>query len=711
MNVRTKALAILILVSFIAGCSTSQSNIAPSDEGAIETSSANDADTGDVANVSDDTKQEAVINLATNGEDIPLVDVTSEGNNTTSDEIAKADHQLTDQKAVAQTGSAVDVAADNSSNAVASNADVSDTLAISKVDFKATAGAYAQVTVSLSSEAAYVLEQTTATEYVLRIPGAKISEQAKTSQIAPQGTKGIRSVRTMQAGNEAEIRMFVEAQTVLSAEKSGNSVIIAYVPAGSAQARAQLAAPEKPKGSKDGASKKGADKTAAKAEDVGDGLRSADGSKVYTGRLISLDLQETDIDNALRIIAEVSGLNIIASEDVQGKVTLRLIEVPWDQALDVILKTNGLDQVLEGNVVRIAPVEKLRAEREALLQAKQAAEALEDLEVKYVAVSYADAKELQEQVQSVLTERGTVTSDERTNQLIVRDISKGVQAGLELIAKLDKRTPQILLETQIVEATRGIFRSLGFQWNYRYNSGPEYGNATGMNFPNSIGFGGDDQTGWASNFPASGENPGTIGAILQSADGSQFLAARLTALEQDGMAKVISRPQIATVNNKQAVIESKETVRVRMPSSGTSVATGQGASASGGGSDAFEEISVGIILSVTPQASPDMYVLMDVDAKSSTFGSRTVDDIPSTIDRHATSSVLVKSGQTFALGGVYRINDRENEEGWPFLKNIPVLGYLFRRDSLEKGNEELIFFLTPHIVEGSFGDATDVIKK
>ena len=437
------------------------------------------------------------------------------------------------------------------------------------------------------------------------------------------------------------------------------------------------------------------------------GIPSADGSKIYTGRLISLDLQETDIDNALRIIAEVSNLNIIASDDVAGKVTLRLVDVPWDQALDVILKTNGLDQVTEGNVIRIAPVDKLRQEREALREAQKAAENLEDLRISYARISYARATELKEQVESVLSERGSIAVDERTNQLIIKDIAKGQESATALVKRLDLRTPQVLLETQVVEASRSILRDLGFQWNFSLSQSPATGNATGLNFPNSIVAGGGATSGngaQAVNFPAAlGANAGSaIAAVLDSADGSRFLAMRLSALEQEGKVKVVSRPQVATVNNKEAEIKSVETIRVRLPDSGLSVATGQGASAAGGGSSAFEEIDVGITLRVTPQASPDYYVLLDVYAKSSTLGTNVVDDIPSTIDRQTTSTILVKSGQTFALGGVYRIEERDNLDGVPFLKDVPVLGVFFRRTLLDKGDDELIFFITPHIVEGSF---------
>lgn len=578
---------------------------------------------------------------------------------------------------------------------------------VDSLEFTKRQNSSGEITVGLSNEAAYRFEQTAPSEYVLHIPGATASERTTLPQIAPQGFPGIRSARAVQEGNDVAVRMFIDPGVKLTALPRGNEVIIQADARLAAGARAQLAdEPAEP--AEPAAEEPAAEATPAAAAASGDGIVSADGSKIYTGRLISLDLQDTDIDNALRIIAEVSNLNIIASDDVQGKVTLRLIDVPWDQALDVILKTNGLDQVKEGNVIRIAPVDKLRAEREALREAKRAAQELEDLTVRYIRVSYARVTDLKEQAEAVLSERGSVSVDERTNQLIVKDILSGQEDVLQLIRRLDLRTPQVLLETQIVESQRNILRDLGFQWNFSYAASPQTGNSTGLNFPNSVTVGGSGEPsgegGNAVNFPAVlASNAGSaVTAILDSADGSRALSARLSMLENEGKAKVISRPQVATVNNKQAQIKSVETVRVRLPDSGLSVATGSGASASGGGSSAFEEIDVGIELTVTPQASPDYFVLLDIHAKSSTFSSRVVDNIPSTLEREATSTILVKSGQTFALGGVYRIEDNDSVDGVPFLKDLPFLGAAFRRSLVDKSDEELIFFITPHIVEGSF---------
>ncbi len=558
------------------------------------------------------------------------------------------------------------------------------------------------VLISLEGSAAFKLSRTAPSEYILNLPGVGADSNIQSLNsplVAPRGLPGIRSVRATNTEDGLSVRMFVDANVDLQAYPRGNEILVEAIPSNFSRdpnSRAQLAEEE----SSDGANVDLGEDSTARLNPTG--IRSADGSKIYTGRLISLDLQDTDIDNALRIIAEVSNLNIIASDDVSGKVTLRLIDVPWDQALDVILKTNGLDQVAEGNVIRIAPVDKLRQEREALREAKKAAEALEDLTVEYVRVSYARVGDLVDQIQGVLTERGTVVEDERTNQLIIRDIKKGHEQAIELIKKLDLRTPQVLLETQIVEGSRNLTRDLGFQLGGTLNRGPSTGNATGLNFPNSINITGDATGGNLSNFPAA--DGGAIAAILGSADGARALSARLSALESEGRIRIVSRPQIATINNKTAEIKSVETLRVKLPSNGTSVATGSGATAAGGGQAAFEELDIGIELRVTPQASPDYYVLLDVEATSSEFSqsSASVDGIPPTIERTVTSTILVKSGQTFALGGVYRIQDLDTVDGVPWLKDIPFLGVAFRRTQVVKSDEELVFFITPHIVEGSF---------
>lgn len=569
-----------------------------------------------------------------------------------------------------------------------------------------------EILAKVSGDVTWQIEKTAPTEYVVRLPSVSVVAGGIAPVVAQGPELPIRSVRTAMDGEDTVIRVFADERVALKVDKEQSGYLRISPSTDASDLIADLSAPH-PVDLK--ANLDEALDGAIAEEEVRAQLTSKGGSgrpdldesldklveagPTYTGRLISLDLQDTDIDNALRIIAEVSNLNIIASEDVKGKITLRLIDVPWDQALDVILKTNGLDKVQEGNVVRIAPVEKLRAERESLKQAKQAAEELELLQVRFIRISYAKAADLKPLIDSVVSERGSATFDDRTNQLIVKDISRGIKNVVELVQKLDLRTPQILLETQIVEAQRTLLRDLGSEVGFSFIQSPSTGNPTGVNFPNSISL-----AGAIANAQPQNANP--ISLLFGSSDGTKNLSTRLTSLESEGRVNIVSRPSVATTNNKQAIIKSVQKVRVRLPNGGVSVATGQGASAAGSGQQATEVIEIGILLEVTPQASPDYFVLLDINAKSSTFGSESTEGIPNEVERSATSSVLVSSGQTFALGGIYKLSDRDNLNGVPFFKDIPVIGSLFRLQSVEQEDEELLFFITPRIVEGSFDDST-----
>ena len=445
---------------------------------------------------------------------------------------------------------------------------------------------------------------------------------------------------------------------------------------------------------------------------------------IFTGQRISLDFKDADIQNVLRVLADVSGLNIIATDDVKGKVTLHLNDVPWDQALDLVLRSNRLEKTQEGNVVRISTVSRLKEEREALRAAQDAERELEPLRVKYIRVNYAKADEtLIEKVKGVLTDRGSVTFDDRTNTIIVRDITRGTDDASQLIHELDVQSPQVLIEANIVEATRDLARALGVQWGYSHRAGPQTGNPTGLNFPGTVGIGGaglnDGSAPVASNsvarspvpfmfdFPVSsgfggfGAGSGSsLDLVLGSLDGANALAARLTALEQQGKAKVISRPRVITLNNVAATIQSLTILRVKLPSTGTVINTGTGGAA-GSASTATEKINTGITLVVTPQVSADGYVLMSIYAKSSqpdfTQG-RSVDGIPNEISREANSNVLIKDGETVVLGGIFRNTFDRSETGLPYLRGIPVLGWLFKRLQTTNHYEELLVFITPRVV-------------
>lgn len=447
---------------------------------------------------------------------------------------------------------------------------------------------------------------------------------------------------------------------------------------------------------------------------------------MYVGQRVSLDFKDADVHNVLRLLAEVSKLNIVATDDVKGKVTLRLFDVPWDQALDILLQTLNLESVQEGNVIRISTVKRLREEREEKQKALEAAKVLEPLKVEYIRVNYTKAKALADIIsgaarsratgagqragaaeEGVLSNRGSVFVDELSNTIIVRDIQRGIDNARDLVRRLDVQTPQVLIESSIIEATTDFARELGVQWGYRFLASPATGNPTGVNFPGSIGVGGGGLgTGgsgvpFIADFPATQAVPGAGSALslaLGSIDGSQALDMRLSAFERQGKARIVSRPRVVTLNNIPATIKSLTIIRVRLPSTGTVINTGAGGAA-GAASAATEKIETGIILVVTPQVSSDGFILLDMSTKSSQADfSRTVDQIPTEITREANSHILVKSGQTIVLGGIYRDTISETKTGIPFLKDLPGLGWLFRNMGKSDRREDLLVFLTPRIL-------------
>lgn len=458
--------------------------------------------------------------------------------------------------------------------------------------------------------------------------------------------------------------------------------------------------------------------------------------KLYYGQPISLDLKDANVHNVLRLLADVSGLNIVATDDVTGTITLRLNDIPWDQALDIILQAQNLESVHEGNVLRVSTVKRLREEREEQQKAARAAQTVEALQVAYIQVNYAKASKLASLIAGsdrpqaggsrgfggrsdideefgVLSRRGSVMVDEFTNTLIVRDIDRGIRNARDLVKRLDVQIPQVLIESNIVEATTDFSRQLGVQWGYNANIGPQTGTSTGSNFPGTVNFGGSGLgTGsggvpFLVDFPAKGNfAPGTgsvLDLALGSLNGAQSLDIRLTALEQKGQGRIISRPRVVTLNNVAATIQSLTILRVRLPSTGTVINTGAGGAA-GTAQTATEKIETGITLEVTPQVSSDGFVLLDMFAKSSQADfTRTVDNIPTEITRQATSHVLVRDGQTVVLGGIYRDTQTENMNGVPWFNAIPGLGWLFKSEGKDKRREDLLVFLTPRVLKGSSG--------
>lgn len=432
-------------------------------------------------------------------------------------------------------------------------------------------------------------------------------------------------------------------------------------------------------------------------EEEEDFIYSEAKSKEYTGQKISLDFQNADIKNILRLLAEVSELNIITTPKVSGTVTMRLMNVPWDQALDIVLKNNNLGMEREGNIIRVATRDQIAAQmdarlavREKLIAEKNAKKKAEPLITETVRISYAEIDKLSSILEGVKSERGKISIDERTFTIILVDVKDNLKKMKDLIQTLDTPTEQVTIEARIVEVSRNYSKDLGIQW------GGSIGATTDRNFPNTIAAtgGGATTPSGAGNYvvdlpAATGAGAGgAIGLMLGNISGTQFLDIQLSAMESAGKGKIISNPRVTTKDNVTASISSGTQIPYQTVSQdGTQTQL----------IDAF------ITLTVTPHITPDGYISMKIKASKDEPSSsvQAADGTPGIDKRSVNTEVLVKDGDTTVLGGLFETTESENYAGVPWLADIPVLGWLFKRTSIKKpGSEkELLIFITPNIMK------------
>ena len=396
--------------------------------------------------------------------------------------------------------------------------------------------------------------------------------------------------------------------------------------------------------------------------------------KQYAGRRISLDFKDVEIADVLRLIAEVSDLNVIAGDEVKGKVTIRLIDVPWDQALDVILLTKGLGFMRVGNVLRIASADVLSKEEEARLQERRAKEKLEDLVVKLQPVNYAKVADVNSMVQRLLTPRGTVNIDKRTNTLIIKDIASVIDEATALIKAIDTQTPQVMIESKIVEASLDFSREFGVTWGT--------GNPT-------IPFGNAD---FSLNNNALFTNPvGGSNALYTLAssiwDSKINLNLALQAAEANGDGKVISSPRLVTLDNSPAKIEQGVSIPFQTFENGDAQ---------------LEFVDAVLSLNVTPHITADRSIIMKVKVSRNAPDESivTLTGSPAIRKNQVDTETLVKDGQTLVIGGIYVVDTSDKQSRVPYLHSIPLLGWLFRSDSIVDSRKELLIFVTPRIVVG-----------
>jgi type IV pilus assembly protein PilQ len=422
------------------------------------------------------------------------------------------------------------------------------------------------------------------------------------------------------------------------------------------------------------------------------------GSRRYTGRRISLDLQDADLVNVLRLFGELANLNMILSPEVRGKVTVRLVNIPWDQAMEIILKMNGLGYAIDDNIIRIASQSALAKEADEELRTKEAKKKAEDLVTRLIPINYSTASVISGTIKKSLSSRGDVVVDDRTNTLIVKDIQRNVDEIVELVKRLDKPTAQIMIEARIVEASLNFSRSLGIQWGGNFAADAAHNNATGWKFPNTIGVTGGPTMGTVPsgngnffvNMPApagAGTGGGAIGMTFGSLNKALSLDLVLSALESTGEGKIISSPRVSALDNKEAKIEQ-----------GLSIPF---ATSQAGGATNIQFIDAKLSLIVTPHATPDNKIFMKIQATKNAPDTSLLgaNGQPSIRKNEATTEILLSDGETAVIGGILTLDRGTSEQKVPFLADIPIIGWLFKSRSTTEQKQELIIFITPRVVK------------
>jgi type IV pilus assembly protein PilQ len=435
------------------------------------------------------------------------------------------------------------------------------------------------------------------------------------------------------------------------------------------------------------------------------------GEFIYSGKKVTFDFKGIEITNALKLISEMSDLNIIMADNVQGTLTMRLVDVPWDQALDLILASQALGKEVNGNVMRIAPIALLRQEHKEALENRKDIELLEPLITEAIGLSFARVDEIQKMIDAgqragnlgsgnensgnnpnqnspvIMSPRGSYILDTRTNTLIVTDTAEGLSNVKRFIALVDKATEQVLIEARIVEATDSFTNEFGVRWGGQGTS-----TRLGANGSPNVQIGSTNPTasnGFLVDLPAAaaGAAGGAIGLSWSAISKAVNLDLELSAAEINGDAKVVSSPRILTANGGTAVISQGSDVPFVTPSSAAGPAT-----------VTFKKAE--LKLEVSPQITANKTVIMDVDISKDAPTGQTVQGNPILSTKKVTSTLQVKDGETIVIGGIYTRDKSKNVSGVPGFKDIPVLGWLFKTQGRTDNKTELLIFLTPTIVQG-----------
>lgn len=412
-------------------------------------------------------------------------------------------------------------------------------------------------------------------------------------------------------------------------------------------------------------------------------------TKKYVGEKISIDFQDAELTHVFRLIADISGYNIVVSPDVKGKFSMRLTDVPWDQALDIILRNYNLSKSVEGQIIRIAPTNVLAKEEEEIAKAKESKEKSGDLVTKVYAINYASVDSIKKSITDakILTKRGFISVDERTSSVIIKDVDKKHIEYQDLIRALDVATPQVSIDAKIVEVTTEFQKELGIQWGFLWTPNDENIQVGGPQIPGGVGF--STLTPLMVNLPAVSVSPGKGGAIGLGyiSDSAAFaLDIQLSAMESTGKGKVISNPKITTSDNQEAkIMQGKKIPYQTVSDKGTKT----------------EFMDALLELTVVPHITPEGTIVMNLEAKKNEadFAGPQVLGVPTIDIKEIKTQVLIKNNDTLVIGGIFKTNNATNRDEVPGLARIPIFGTLFKHDKDVDKTDELLIFITPRIVK------------
>lgn len=569
---------------------------------------------------------------------------------------------------------------------------------VNRIDFLGESDGRSVLAIETTSPAAYDIRKVSDTLLELRLSNVNIAEFRQRPLVTTRFESAVNRIMPIQLASMKDHSLFsieLREPVSYSADQTGNILQLHFdassvppVPMEEARSPSWKKMLSETLNKPDGMSPAGASTASAPPEDV---VLEADQAMVltkptknYTGEKIALDFYQTDLKNVFRILREVSGKNFAIDKDVTGKVTLAFdTPVPWDQVMDLVLRMNQLGMIVEGDIIRIATLTTLKQENDlrnaqmaALQKEKEQVKALEPLETRYIPISYSDAeKEILPHIQNIATkDRGVVSVDLKNNQIIITDTAEKIVQAQEIVRKIDKVTSQVIIEARVVEVSETFSKQLGASLaaSFEDEGGKFIKSGAGvMNFP----FRGDTET----------TNYGGFGFSLERLGGTPFsIHAELTALEQNGNARILSSPKIVTLNNKKARIkQGREYGYMERDSAG-------------GSSVEFKDVD--LLLEVTPHVTPDNRISLDIMITKNDV-VELVNGVPVISTNEAETKLLVNDGDTIVIGGIIKNISTKTKEAFPSLYKIPIIGWLFQNDIEDEENSELLIFMNPKIVQ------------